>query len=210
MGELWVNRFACRRAGFTFARPVSGKNMKHCRVVYHLRMNSSNLPNSDRLFGIAAFLISMGTFCVYIYEARLLQKQQYASALPYLELWTSGGPSRFRLLLVNNGVGPAFVRAVRVYHQGKKYEMDHVAFYKQVRNPADTVQLIASNLVPGRVIPAGREIELLVVEDSPQVVGKFWQLFGGDEAEIEIIYASVYEENWRLRGTNNSPQKLED
>lgn len=173
-------------------------------------MNSFNLPNSDRLFGIAAFLISMGTFCVYIYEARLLQKQQYASALPYLELSNSGGPSRYRLLLMNNGVGPAFIREIRVYHQGKTYEMDHVGFYKQVRNPTDTVHLIASNVSPGRVIPAGREIELFVVEDSPKVVAKFWQLFGGEDAEIEIIYTSVYEERWRLKGMQGPPERLDD
>jgi FtsP/CotA-like multicopper oxidase with cupredoxin domain len=105
-------------------------------------MNSFNLPNSDRLFGVAAFLISMGMFFVYIYEARLFQKQQYASALPYLEMWNSGGGSSYRLLLVNNGVGPAFVRKMGVHYRGKVYNMDHVAFYNKVRNHADTLHIV--------------------------------------------------------------------
>ncbi len=166
--------------------------------------------NSDRLFGVAAFLISMGTFFVYIYEARLLQKQQYASALPYLEMWNSGGPTNYRLLLVNNGVGPAFVRNVRVHHRGKVYQMDHVAFYNKVRNPDDTTDFVTTNINPGRVIPAGREIELLIVTGSREKVKRFRRLFDGDDAEIEITYASVYEEQWRLRGVKNPPQKQDD
>lgn len=166
--------------------------------------------NSDRLFGVAAFLISMGTFFVYIYEARLLQKQQYASALPYLEMWNSGGPTNYRLILVNNGVGPAFVRDIRVHHRGKVYKMDHVAFYNKVRTPADTSNFTTTNLNPGRVIPAGQEIELLAVTGSPEKVTRFRRLFDGEDAEIEITYASVYEEQWKLRGLKDPPRKLDD
>ncbi len=173
-------------------------------------MTSSKFPNSDRLFGIAAFLISMGTFFVYIYEARLLQKQQYASALPYLEMWNSGGESNYRLLLTNNGVGPAFVQAVRVRYRGKVYKMDHVKFYQTVTKFTERVQFISTNIVPGRVIPAGREIELIKVVDAPGVGAKLKRLFGGQEAQIEIIYTSVYDEKWQLKGPEDAPQKLDD
>jgi hypothetical protein len=129
-------------------------------------MNSFKLPNGDRFFGIAAFLISIGTFIIYIYEARLLQKQQYASALPYLELWNSGNQSDYRLILVNNGIGPAFIQEVKIHYAGKEYRMDHGNFYRKVIFPSDTMSFTSTNLVPGRVIPAGQVMELIKVENS--------------------------------------------
>jgi hypothetical protein len=173
-------------------------------------MDLSRLPNSDRLFGVAAFLISMGTFFVYIYEARLLQKQQYASALPYLEMWNSGGNLNYRLLLVNNGVGPAFIEEIRVHYQGKVYKMDHVAFYNKVRGRADTFNIINTNLKPGQVIPAGREIELFKSMGSPQGGENLRRLFGDNKAQIEIVYASVYEEKWRVKGLQDPPQQYDE
>jgi hypothetical protein len=174
-------------------------------------MNTSKLPSTDRIFGIAAFLISMGTFFIYIYEARLLQKQQYASALPYLEMWNSGGESNYRLLLVNNGVGPAFIQAVQVRYRGKVYKMDHVKFLRFIRQRTDPpLQYISTNIVPGRSIPAGREIELIKVLDAPESGARLKRLFGSEEAQIEIIYTSVYDEKWQLKSQEAAPYKLDD
>jgi TorA maturation chaperone TorD len=60
------------------------------------------------------------------------------------------------------------------------------------------------------VIPAGREIELFIVKGARENASNFQRLFGGEDAEIEITYASVYEEQWKLRGLKNPPQKLDD
>ena len=180
-------------------------------------MNSSNLPNSDRLFGIAAFLISMGTFCVYIYEARLLQKQQYASALPYLEMWNSKpDPGTYKLQLVNNGIGPAFIKDVKVHYRGKVYKGDHVRFYQTIIPPNERVSFLNSNIPVGRVIPAGRTIDIIALEGSPANADRVNKLFGdgkakdADKAKIEITYSSVYDETWRVFGMEGTPQKLDD
>lgn len=173
-------------------------------------MNTSGLQNTDRLFGIAAFLISLGTFSVYIYEARLLQKQQYASALPYLELWNSGSNEDYKLLLVNNGIGPAFIQEVKIHYGGKVYAMDHDTFFRRVIAPTDTIQYTSTNLSPGRVIPAGQTMELFSVDNAPEVRNKLRRLFGDEQAQLEIVYASVYEERWRLKGMEDPPRKLDD
>lgn len=174
-------------------------------------MNSSILPNSDRLFGIAAFLISIGTFCVYIYEARLLQKQQYASALPYLEMWNSRPtPGIYKLQLVNNGVGPAFIKEVKVHYRGKVYQGDHVRFYHTVIPRHERVRFLSSNVTVGRVIPAGHSVDIISMDSPPTDVQRVYDLFGEDKARIEIVYGSVYEETWRLSGLEGTPEKLDD
>jgi hypothetical protein len=174
-------------------------------------MNSFNLPNSDRLFGIAAFLISMGTFFVYIYEARLLQKQQYASALPYLELWNSR-PSAgiYKLQLINNGVGPAFIKEVKVHYKGKVYKGDHVRFYHTAIPRHERVPFLSSNIPVGRVIPAGRSVDIISLDGPPADAKRVSDLFGEDKAKIEIVYSSVYDETWRLIGLEGTPQKLDE
>jgi hypothetical protein len=34
------------------------------------------------------------------------------------------------------------------------------------------------------------------------------ELFGNETAKVEIVYASVYEEEWRVTGMTNQPEKI--
>ncbi len=174
-------------------------------------MNSSKSFNFDRLFGISAFFISIATFIVYIYEANLIRTQQYASVLPYLEMWNSRpADGTYKLILVNNGVGPAFVKEIRVHYQGKSYEGDHVAFHYQQIYPKDTTfTFMSSNIRPGQIIPAGRQIELIVVENNTGSGKKAYEMYGKEKARLEIVYTSIYEEKWKLTGMEDPPRKLD-
>jgi hypothetical protein len=174
-------------------------------------MNSSKFPNSDRLFGMAAFLVSMGTFLIYIYEARLLQKQQYASALPYLEMWNSTpAEGIYKLQLVNNGVGPAFVKDVKVHYQGRIFEGDHLSFYYKAIPRNEWIRFLSTNLPKGRVLPAGHVIDLILHEGPTANAKRLNDLFGGEKVKIEITYSSVYDETWRVTGMAGAPEKLDD
>ena len=173
-------------------------------------MNTSKSFSADKLFGIAAFIIGIGTFGVYIYEASLMRTQQYASVLPYLELGSSNpGNGDYKLILANNGLGPAFVREIRVRYKAKTYEGDHAHFHYTVIQPKDTVFNIGyTNVQPGRLIPAGQMIELIIVQGNPASGAKASSLYGSQEARLEIVYASVYDEKWKITGMA-PPQKLE-
>ena len=179
-------------------------------------MNTSNSFNADRLFGVAAFIIS--PFLVYIYEANLIREQaeqtriqQYASVLPYLEIWNSRPKNGdCKLILINNGIGPAFIREVKIRYKGKAYEGDHVDFHRSRIYPKDTTFLFtSSNVRAGRVIPAGQQVELILIEGNPANEKKAFELYGQQEAVLEIVYASVYDEKWKIAGMDGAPQKLE-
>ena len=158
-------------------------------------MNTSNSFNADRLFGVAAFIISIGPFLDYIYEANLIREQseqtriqQYASVLPYLEMGnTHPKDGEYKLLLLNNGLGPAFIKEVRVRYQGKTYEGDHVDFHYKVVYPKDTsFHFISSNIRPGRVIPAGQQVELIAISGNRENDRKANKLYGSQEAVLEM------------------------
>ncbi|MCU0353564.1 MAG: hypothetical protein MUD08_07490 [Cytophagales bacterium] len=174
--------------------------------------------NADRLIGISAFIISLGTFAIYIYEASLMRqqaeltrKQQFASVLPYLMTGISyPGKGSFKLVLVNKGLGPAFVKEIRLIYDGKKYEGDPHGFYVRFIQPKDTsFGFMYTNVTPGRVIPAGEMIELIAIQDDPHSQQKAGEWFGSQKAKLEIVYASVYDEKWKLTGFEGQPQKLE-
>jgi len=185
--------------------------LKIAATLHH--MNTPKSFSNDRMLSLAAFLISIGTFMVYIYEARLLQKQQYASALPYLELVNSSGADYYRLILVNNGIGPAFISDVRVHYKDKVFSGDHVNFYEKNIYPTDTIHFAYANIGPGRVIPAGKEVELITISNSKKDAAKLRKLFGNQTARLEVTYSSVYEETWQLRGItgmSDTPRKIDD
>ena len=46
---------------------------------------SKKFWSSDKFLSLLTFLISIGTFSTFVYQTYLIQKQQYANVLPYLQ-----------------------------------------------------------------------------------------------------------------------------
>jgi hypothetical protein len=123
--------------------------------------------DTDKIVSFSAFFISFGTFAIYLYQTHLIQKQQHASVLPYLEIENSQPDEKtYKLILANNGIGPAFIRKIGIHYQGKFYEYDPANFYGRVyhkQHPEDTLGFIISNVSPGRLIPANTQIEMILI-----------------------------------------------
>ncbi|MCU0451561.1 MAG: hypothetical protein MUC97_17240 [Bernardetiaceae bacterium] len=162
-------------------------------------------------------MVSITSVAAILYQTHLMRKQQYASVLPYLELWNNGSGGDYRLTLINNGTGPAFVKDVRVHYQGKVYEMDHHGFWFQqmylpdsakwnVMFEKDTTDKIFfyGNLYKGRVIKAGEEFALFTI-----LVRAVRGMFGSNTARLEITYTSIYDEEWLLKGSGGVPTREE-
>ncbi|MEM9718746.1 MAG: hypothetical protein AAGA10_05845 [Bacteroidota bacterium] len=164
--------------------------------------------NSEKLLSISAILISLATLFTVIYQANLMRKRQYASVLPYLELWQSRiNGETFGLSLVNNGLGPAFVKRVQVIYQDKAYPGDlHDFLYSDIVLKEDSIKkLFYSNLLPGRLIPPGGTVELLKVEGSARDFQILKKWISSRNVQLEVIYSSVYEEFWSLKGIGDAP-----
>jgi hypothetical protein len=178
--------------------------------------------NAEKVLGLSALLVSIASVSAIFYQTHLMQKQQYASVLPYLEMWNTGGGGDYRLLLINNGTGPAFVKDVQVQYKGKAYKMDHYNFWTQeVYQPDSTkwnalfakdsavYQFVYSNLYKGRVLKPGEECALFTINKSPEMVEAVRGMFGSNTALLRITYTSVYGEEWRLEGLGGIPVKQE-
>ena len=192
--------------------------------------------NSEKIISLSAFVTSIATLLALMYQIslsgeqnelarrqqELVQKQQYASVLPYLEIRTrtNNGDRLFELVLFNNGVGPAFIEEIRTVYDGQVYPGDPPTFYKTVIMQADkdTIILGTQNVGEGQVVPAGEEIAMLIVfsyNSSPEDRDKLFGWFGHpiqepELARVEVVYASVYGERWVIKGIGAIPESLVD
>jgi len=66
---------------------------------------------------VIAALVGLLALCVSGYTAWLQQQQVRAQVWPYIE--TGISTSKHDLTLVNKGVGPALIRSVQIYVDGK-------------------------------------------------------------------------------------------
>lgn len=170
--------------------------------------------NSNKLLSLLAFLISIGTFTTFAYQTYLIQKQQYASVLPYLMIQPyndgSGEYTTRELRLRNNGVGPAFIRSVKTYYQDSVYSQDPSQFYFKSIDHPDSTETAVNNesIFPGYVIPPGKNVLLIgsASEYSANTIAKY---FTSQKAVFEIDYSSIYDEVWRIRSDDPIPEKIE-
>ena len=187
--------------------------------------------NTEKIISVSAFVISIATLLALMYQIRiageqnelvrqqqeLMRKQQYASVLPYLEIWigTNNKDQLFDLRLLNNGIGPAFIEEIRIVHNGQVYPGDPFTFYRTKIIQEDTIRMGFYNITKGRVIPAEKEIPMMSSNyfSSEEDLDKFTKWFQRPTkepalAQVEIVYSSVYGERWITKGIGAIPELL--
>ena len=190
--------------------------------------------NAEKIISLSAFVTSIATLLALMYQIslsgeqnelarkqqELVQKQQYASVLPYLELSirTNSGDRLFEFILVNNGVGPAFIEEIRTIYDGQIYPGGPPTFYRAVIVQKDYTIVGTQNINKGQVIPAGEKIAMLTAfadasssKDRDRLIKWFGRPTQEPElARVEVVYSSVYGERWVIKGMGAIPESLVD
>jgi hypothetical protein len=185
--------------------------------------------NTDRLVGLTAMFVAVASLVALVYQTHLMRQAQYASVLPYLTfVVVSNNELGSSLTLRNTGIGPALIEDVRIRYKGEEIETDPIDFYVASHDGASAFGLNTDKVQRGRLIPAGEWVGMLGARgpaDAPQAFGvELLKLFevaevprawytaakaeGGDKAVVEIIYASVYGDRWRVRSDRLVPEEL--
>jgi hypothetical protein len=142
----------------------------------------------DGLAAVIAALVGLLALCVSGYTAYLQRQQVRAQVWPYLETGISG--SKHELTLVNKGVGPALIRSVQIYVDGKP-QHDWDAVYAALglkfehRPPYSTVNRI--------VLSAGERITQVLFRDADE-----FNLYARQAARVgmRLCYCSTMNECW--------------
>jgi hypothetical protein len=181
--------------------------------------------NTDRIVSLSAMVVGLGSLFTIVYQTYLTREAQHASVMPYLMVDLNSNEQGVFIVLTNNGIGPALIEDIRVRYQGREIEGDPYTFYLGLRGDS---ALDVNQITPGRLVPAGAAIPMVGVpgrgphsqtfaRDVLRLfeiaeVPRSWYVGAGaagpDKAVIEIVYASVYGERWRLRSDRMVPEHL--
>ena len=184
---------------------------------------------TDRLVGLTAMFVAVASLVALVYQTHLMRQAQFASVLPYLTfVVVSNNDVGSSLTLRNAGIGPALVEEVRIHHKGKAIEAEPIDFYMSYPDKSWDLGLNTDKVQPGRLIPAGEWVgmlgakgpdgteqaflvELLKLFEVAEVPRAWYagaKAEGGDKAVVEIVYASVYGDRWRVRSDRLVPEEL--
>ena len=171
--------------------------------------------NADKIISTTALIVGVGSLFVIVYQTTLIRQAQYASVLPYLEIYSSQSSNKYlKWNLSNTGLGPAIIKDVRVQYQGKVYEGDLGPFFNEHFKSAGP--LYWNGIRNGNLIPAGND-QTLIGGDTTQNKGlqRFFSTYNEEDTIInipvlEITYSSIYGETWIVTMDESIPRKLKN
>jgi hypothetical protein len=135
-----------------------------------------------------------------------MREQQRMAVWPYVEAGPSINDSQFRLMVFNQGIGPARIQDVTVTMRGAA--MRH--WDEVLRTVLDTVPGYQYSLLNRRVLPAQEHMVAFGFEDS-RLAPRFTEAVFENDLSIALCYCSVYDECWRTHAvapgspTENQP-----
>jgi hypothetical protein len=189
-------------------------------------MASNFKLDTDRIIGLTALLVGVGSLVVVVYQTQLTRQAQYASVRPYLYIQMMANDDSVGLLLTNSGIGPALIDDVRVRYKAETFSGDPFDFFVSTQPNGKSRRLSVDKVLPGRLIPAGTTISMLGssgperLELLPDLLRLFeiaevprsWyegvNATSAEKAVIEIIFSSVYGDRWRVRSDRIVPEPL--
>lgn len=133
---------------------------------------------------------------VYVYQARIMQEQQKASAWPYLEVLPSYGPQGFSLGVTNKGTGPAIVKNV-VLKLGEEEFESLDSLFKALTD--SSFNEFGYSTVNRRVIAAGETIQSFFILDE-HTGNAIAQALNTRDFKYEVCYCSIYGDCWTCKG----------
>jgi hypothetical protein len=156
--------------------------------------------HGDGVAAVIAAFVGLLALCVSGYTAYIQRQQVRAQVWPYLEPGVSG--SKRELVIVNKGVGPAQVRSVQIYVDGKP-QRNWDAVYAALglkferRPPYSTLSSI--------VLSAGERLDQVLFRSAEEFNAYAEQV---NRVEQRICYCSTLNECWLYDGREKDPARL--
>jgi len=164
---------------------------------------------SEKLLSLTAVFVSICTLIVFLYQTNLIRKQQYMSVFPYVTIGHYGTSTKnYKLVISNDGIGPALIKAVKVKDKQGKLYTDIVDYVNAIITENDSIGFGYSNIYKGRLIPEKEIVEIIVVSDGKlESSERMLEVLTAEGLFIELKYESIYGETWVVTNEMNYPEK---
>lgn len=177
----------------------------------HLHASHSGHRWFDIALGVSAIFVSVVTLVVAIGHGRTMEKMAdanmrmvEANSWPFIDFSTHNvsdkGVAQVRLVLTNEGVGPARIETFELWYKGKPMASPE-ALLKACCTPDPMHQPIGVGLASPRILRAGEHVDFLSAgysEKSPDVYNRFNS--ERDYMTTRVCYCSVFDECWTKEG----------
>jgi hypothetical protein len=150
----------------------------------------------EYIVAATAFVVSISTLAVYIYQAKIMSAQQHVSVWPYLT-WDTSDVDGYQITVRNKGVGPAVIRKIDMRIGGKSIQ-GNAALIENILGPDTNVHVINS-YIDNRVVAPSESIDFFQIRDATDA-RTFAKKFGQSDFKLEITYCSIYGECWISEG----------
>lgn len=187
--------------------------------------NTNSSWNTNRITSVAAIFISVLSMFAVIYQSFLAREendliriQQSASVLPYLSYWNSNLDGKFKFVIANKGVGPAFIKEVEFYgidaaaKDTQTFNSGHsfLDFLEEQSTLMQNTHVIRYSFRKNMLISKNEELPIYTFpfnndEEEKAIKDEFFKYYEG----FKIVYEDVYGAAWVLESKTNAPIKLE-
>jgi hypothetical protein len=167
-------------------------------------MNDPDLPkpaprrwDADLLTSIVAIIIGVFAVGTSLYTALIMREQLRAQVWPAVEI-ASSDLSGFKVLVINNGVGPAIIKRVQISAAGRPMHDWSEIFSHFGEDP----EVRFFSTISNTIIPANKQIEALIISDPALAKRLLPHLATLDK---RLCYCSVLGECWQIDKNTKSP-----
>ena len=172
--------------------------------------------NTDRIIGISAILISLGSLFIIVYQTQILRESERAAVMPYLELGMSVTDAKQSIVIGNTGLGPAFIKSIDILEGNESIYEGPPSTFAKSKVTSDTLRFdnyFSDLILPGMMIPPGIE-KTTFSHDTEGALGQFIKqhfkfTYNRHAAYvIRITYESVYGDVWIIRSDAMVPVEV--
>jgi len=153
--------------------------------------------DADLVTSIVAVIIGVFAVGTSLYTALIMREQLRAQVWPAVEI-ASADVTGFKVLVINNGVGPAIIKRVQIFAAGKPMHSwaEVFAQFGEDRNK------VIFSTISTAILPANSKIEALVINDDALAKRLVPHLAALDN---RLCYCSVLGECWQIDSHGKSP-----
>jgi hypothetical protein len=166
--------------------------------------DSGKKLSSDTIIGIAATVIALASLWLSASEGYQTRLHDHLSVKPYLTVLNNlvEKEPEFGVLVTNKGIGPAFVRELRIFVDGKPVAPDQYDGWGNARMQLGINELpVHCSGLSESAISAGETIPLLAIKKEDQTNERDTQLQKAvGRLKIVIVYESIYGEKHTATG----------
>jgi hypothetical protein len=172
---------------------------------------------------LLVIIASLGSLFIIYRQTNLMSKQfelqrleQHKSVLPYLTMFNTTNNKTYGYAVSNKGIGPALIDEINITYKDSIYKNHDLRdFFKAVIIKEDSLfkgqkDIGHSTLREGMLIPASESITAAYYNSNDRVRVRSLRKWFNEKIEIEIIFSSIYGEQWQLKSNYSTPIKIQD